>query len=192
MKIGVLKPNDSRDLRSTIHPETIGKLSNIEALNISFEHGVGAGMSISDDVFAALRANPQTRLEIIQQSDFIFIQDILSNEELSSLKSGTTLVGIVSPFSNKEFIQGCASKKINLVSMEFVPRITRAQKMDVLSSQANLAGYVAVLSASSHFHSALPMMMTAAGTLKPAKVFIIGVGLLDYKLLQLQKDLVQK
>ena len=96
MKIGVLKPNDSRDLRSTIHPDTIGKLSNIDGLNISFEHGVGAGMSISDDVFVALGAHPQTRLEIIQQSDFIFIQDVLSNEELSSLKSGTTLIGIVS------------------------------------------------------------------------------------------------
>jgi len=192
MKIGVLKPNDSRDLRSTIHPETIGKLSNIEGLNISFEHGAGAGMSISDDVFVALGANPQTRLEIIQQSDFIFIQDVLSNEELSSLKSGTTLIGIVSPFANKEFIQGCANKEINLVSMEFVPRITRAQKMDVLSSQANLAGYVAVLSASSHFHSALPMMMTAAGTLKPAKVFIIGVGVAGLQAIATAKRLGAK
>jgi NAD(P) transhydrogenase subunit alpha len=128
MKIGVLKPNDSRDLRSLIHPETIGKLSDLEGLNISFEHGVGAGISISDEVLVSLRAHPQTRLEIIQQSDFIFIQDVLTSDELSSLKSGATLIGIVSPFANKEFIHDCASKKINLVSMEFVPRITRAQK----------------------------------------------------------------
>ena len=83
---------------------------------------------------------------------------------------------MVNPFSNKELIEGCASRKINLVSMEFIPRITRAQKMDVLSSQANLAGYVAVIEASRHLSTALPMMMTAAGTLKPAKVFVIGVG----------------
>ena len=83
---------------------------------------------------------------------------------------------MVSELSNKELIEGCASRKINLVSMEFIPRITRAQKMDVLSSQANLAGYVAVIESSRHLSTALPMMMTAAGTLKPAKVFVIGVG----------------
>ena len=89
---------------------------------------------------------------------------------------GATILGMVNPFSNKELIEGCASRKINLVSMEFIPRITRAQKMDVLSSQANLAGYVAVIESSRHLSTALPMMMTAAGTLKPAKVFVIGVG----------------
>ena len=83
---------------------------------------------------------------------------------------------MVNPFSNHDFIKECAKKNINLVSMEFIPRITRAQKMDVLSSQANLAGYVAVIESAKHLSTALPMMMTAAGTLKPAKVFVIGVG----------------
>ena len=83
---------------------------------------------------------------------------------------------MISPFSNQQLIEECAQRNINLVSMEFIPRITRAQKMDVLSSQANLAGYVAVIESAKHLSTALPMMMTAAGTLKPAKVFVIGVG----------------
>merc|ERR1711965_340224 len=82
----------------------------------------------------------------------------------------------MNPFSNSSMINLCADKNINLVSMEFIPRITRAQKMDVLSSQANLAGYAAVLESANYLATALPMMMTAAGTLKPARVFIIGVG----------------
>jgi len=92
------------------------------------------------------------------------------------MKSGACLIGMVNPFANQELIQACAKHKINLVSMEFIPRITRAQKMDVLSSQANLAGYAAVIESAKHLSTALPMMMTAAGTLKPARVFVIGVG----------------
>jgi NAD(P) transhydrogenase subunit alpha len=96
--------------------------------------------------------------------------------ELELIKNGSTILGMVNPFSNEKLINECSRLNINLVSMEFIPRITRAQKMDVLSSQANLAGYVAVLESAKHLSTALPMMMTAAGTLKPAKVFIIGVG----------------
>ena len=92
------------------------------------------------------------------------------------MKKNSTILGMINPFSNQELIDTCCKSKVNLVSMEFIPRITRAQKMDVLSSQANLAGYVAVIEAAKHLSTALPMMMTAAGTLKPAKVFVIGVG----------------
>ena len=92
------------------------------------------------------------------------------------MKKNSTIQGMINPFSNQELIDTCCKSKVNLVSMEFIPRITRAQKMDVLSSQANLAGYVAVIEAAKHLSTALPMMMTAAGTLKPAKVFVIGVG----------------
>ena len=92
------------------------------------------------------------------------------------MKPGSTVIGMISPFANKDMLVKLASANVNVVSMEFIPRITRAQKMDVLSSQANLAGYVAVIEAAKHLKMALPMMMTAAGTLKPAKVFVIGVG----------------
>ena len=100
----------------------------------------------------------------------------LNKEEVELMKKNATILGMVNPFSNQELIETCYKSNINLVSMEFIPRITRAQKMDVLSSQANLAGYVAVIEAAKHLSTALPMMMTAAGTLKPAKVFVIGVG----------------
>ena len=97
-------------------------------------------------------------------------------DEIQLMKSNSTLLGMVNPFSNQDLIIKCANKNINLVSMEFIPRITRAQKMDVLSSQANLAGYAAVIESAKYLSTALPMMMTAAGTLKPARVFVIGVG----------------
>ena len=96
---------------------------------------------------------------------------------------------MVNPFNNKKLISLCAELKINLVSMEFIPRITRAQKMDVLSSQANLAGYVAVIESARNLSTGLPMMMTAAGTLKPAKVFVIGVGVAGLQAIATSKRL---
>ena len=109
-------------------------------------------------------------------SDLIITNQALNNEEIGLMKKNSTIIGMVNPFNNKDLINKCSKLNINLVSMEFIPRITRAQKMDVLSSQANLAGYVAVIESSRNLSTALPMMMTAAGTLKPAKVFVIGVG----------------
>lgn len=192
MKIGIIKPKDSRDLRSSVHPETIDKLLNLDEIEIAIQTEMGLGISVTDDIFKSHGATIKSRPEILQSSDFIFIQDILSEDELSRVPQGTTLVGTINPFANKSFIQKCSQQKINVASMEFVPRITRAQKMDVLSSQANLAGYVAVLSAANYFHSALPMMMTAAGTLKPAKVFIIGVGVAGLQAIATAKRLGAK
>ena len=123
---------------------------------------------------AGLCAAP--RSECISKSDLIITNQALGFEEISLIKSGSSLIGMVNPFGNQELINTCAEKNINLISMEFIPRITRAQKMDVLSSQANLAGYAAVIESAKHLSTALPMMMTAAGTLKPARVFVIGVG----------------
>ncbi len=117
-----------------------------------------------------------SRQDCIEKSDLIISLQPLSNEEIGMMKNGSTLLGLMNPFSNLSLLTLCAEKNINLVSMEFIPRITRAQKMDVLSSQANLAGYAAVLESASLLSTALPMMMTAAGTLKPARVFVIGVG----------------
>ena len=92
------------------------------------------------------------------------------------LKNETVFIGLLNPFENREQFKHFADQNVTAISMEFIPRITRAQKMDVLSSQSNLAGYVAVIESAKHLQSAMPMMMTAAGTLKPAKVFVIGVG----------------
>ena len=175
MIISALKSNDPKDQRSPIHLDTLSALINTGA-EIFFEEGIGDGITTTDNEFkkAGLKAAP--RSECISKSDLIITNQALGFEEISLIKSGSSLIGMVNPFSNQELINTCAEKNINLISMEFIPRITRAQKMDVLSSQANLAGYAAVIESAKHLSTALPMMMTAAGTLKPARVFVIGVG----------------
>ncbi len=175
MIISALKSSDPKDIRSPIHPDTISALVNLGG-DIFFEHGIGEGIFTSDKDFENLGLQSTSREECIANSDLVISNQPLSSDEVKTMKSGSTLLGMVNPFSNQELINCCAQNNINLVSMEFIPRITRAQKMDVLSSQANLAGYAAVLEAAQHLNSALPMMMTAAGTLKPARVFVIGVG----------------
>jgi NAD(P) transhydrogenase subunit alpha len=173
--ISALKSNDPKDHRSPIHPDTISALTSLKA-EINFEHGIGEGINTNDSVFENLGLKSFSRSECLEKSDLLITNQPISVEEISSMKKGSTLIGMVSPFANQELINACATSNINLVSMEFIPRITRAQKMDVLSSQANLAGYAAVIESAKHLSTALPMMMTAAGTLKPARVFVIGVG----------------
>jgi len=175
LKVSAIKALDRRDLRSAIHPETIKNLISND-IEVLFEEGIGKGIHIEDKIFEELGAAKVSRLDCLEQANFIMTTGCLSNEDVDSIPSDKNVIGTVNPFENLETIKKFANKKINLVSMEFVPRITRAQKMDVLSSQANLAGYVAVLEASNLLTSAMPMMMTAAGTLKPARVFVIGVG----------------
>ena len=175
MIISALKSNDSRDSRSPIHIDTISTLTNL-GVEILFEDNIGSGIYTSDTDFIDKGIIKASRDECVQKSDLVISLQPLSETELSSMKNGSTLLGLMNPFSNSSMINICAKKNINLVSMEFIPRITRAQKMDVLSSQANLAGYAAVLESANYLSNALPMMMTAAGTLKPAKVFVIGVG----------------
>ena len=175
MIISALKSSDKLDNRSPIHPDTASALIKLGA-EVNFETGIGEGIFASDNIFEDLGLKLLTREECLKSSDLVISNQPLNIDEISLMKTGSTLLGMVNPFSNQELIDSCAKSKINLVSMEFIPRITRAQKMDVLSSQANLAGYVSVLESASLLSSALPMMMTAAGTLKPARVFVIGVG----------------
>ena len=175
MIISALKSIDPKDQRSPIHPDTISALTSLNA-EINFERGIGEGINSDDSVFENLGLKSLSRSECLEKADLLITNQPISVEEISSMKKGSTLIGMVNPFSNQELINTCATNNINLVSMEFIPRITRAQKMDVLSSQANLAGYAAVIESAKHLSTALPMMMTAAGTLKPARVFVIGVG----------------
>ena len=172
MKIAALK---SEDKRSPIHSDTIKSLIDL-GVEIHFEEGIGSGINLNDSIFEELGLFKKSRDECLKNGDLIITNQPLTGSELQITKKNSTVLGMVNPFSNQNFINECAKKNINLVSMEFIPRITRAQKMDVLSSQANLAGYVAVIESAKHLSTALPMMMTAAGTLKPAKVFVIGVG----------------
>ena len=175
MIISALKSNDSRDSRSPIHIDTISALTSL-GVNILFEGNIGLGVYTADEQYIEKGLEKASREDCIKKSDLVISLQPLDKEEISLMKPGSTLLGLMNPFSNIELLNNCAAQNINLVSMEFIPRITRAQKMDVLSSQANLAGYAAVLESANHLSTALPMMMTAAGTLKPARVFVIGVG----------------
>ena len=176
MHIVALKSPDSRDHRSVIHPETIQKIIDLPGVTVSFESGIGNGINISDQTFIDLGLKAGSRDECLSQGNFIITPSPLTIDESTKIQSGSTVLGMLNPFYAGDELKALNQSKINVVSMEFIPRITRAQKMDVLSSQANLAGYAAVLEAAQHLSSALPMMMTAAGTLKPARVFVIGVG----------------
>ena len=176
MHIVALKSPDSRDHRSVIHPETVAKITALKGADVSFESGIGDGINVSDQAFIDLGLKAISRDECLSNGDLIITPTSLTLDESSKIQSGSTILGMLNPFYAGAELKALNQSKINAVSMEFIPRITRAQKMDVLSSQANLAGYAAVLEASKYLSSALPMMMTAAGTLKPAKVFVIGVG----------------
>ena len=176
MHIVALKSPDSRDHRSVIHPDTVKKIIDLPGVTFSFESGIGNGINISDQTFIELGLKAISRDECLSQGSFIITPSSLTIEESNKIQKGSTVLGMLNPFYAVDELKALNQSRINVVSMEFIPRITRAQKMDVLSSQANLAGYAAVLEAAQHLSSALPMMMTAAGTLKPARVFVIGVG----------------
>ena len=114
--------------------------------------------------------------EVLNSSDIIVQLGMLSDDKISIIKENQTLIGVFNPYTNKEKLESLAKKKINLFSLELLPRITRAQSMDILSSQANLAGYKAVIESFANFEKAIPMMMTAAGTVPAAKVLVVGAG----------------
>ena len=178
MIIAALKSPDVTDLRSVIHPETITKLVELEGSSVIFESGIGKGINVSDEALSAVGLKCVSRKECLSLGNLIITPSPLASSEVDQIQSGASVIGMLNPFYAQDELKSLAAAKLNAVSMEFIPRITRAQKMDVLSSQANLAGYAAVLEAAQHLNSALPMMMTAAGTLKPARVFVIGLSLI--------------
>ena len=175
MIIAALKSSNPTDSRSPIHIDTVNRLLDL-GIEIWFEEDIGKAMNIDNKIFEDIGLKKHSRENCLKNANLIITNQALDVSEIKQIKSNSTILGMVNPFNNKELINSCSDLEINLVSMEFIPRITRAQKMDVLSSQANLAGYVAVIESAKQLSSALPMMMTAAGTLKPAKVFVIGVG----------------
>lgn len=182
MKVAILKENKPYESRVAATPETVKKMVEL-GCDVCVQSGAGEAASISDEEFVQAGARLSTiPLEIIADADIVLKlqpservagQDL---DELSLMKEGAILIGMLSPYENAELIQSYAKKKITAFSMEFVPRISRAQSMDVLSSQSNLAGYKSVLDAVSVYGKAVPMMMTAAGTIAPARALILGAG----------------
>jgi NAD(P) transhydrogenase subunit alpha len=180
MQIAVLKERRPGEARVAATPDTVKKLVALGA-SVVIEAGAGAGSSIPDqrykDAGATIAADAAGALK---DADVVFkVQRPLRDgavNELALMKKGAALISALGALQNKEDIAAYAAAGITAFAMELVPRITRAQSMDILSSQANLAGYRAVLEATHIYGRVLPMMMTAAGTVAPARVFIMGVG----------------
>ena len=176
MKIFVPKETDSQETRVGLLPQEVGKLIQLGA-EITVESGIGGPVNIPDTTYQECGAAiSENRVEALSQSDMVLHISLLSVEDVSHLKEDCILLSHLDPFSKPDRVKDLASKKINAISLDMIPRTTIAQKMDVQSSQANLAGYVAVILAAQHQQKIFPMMMTPAGTIPPARVFVIGAG----------------
>ncbi len=176
MKLAVIRERRDAEKRVAASPETVKKLIGM-GFDVQVEADAGMGASIPDDAFTAVGATIKPDLKAtINDADVIFSVQGIEAEDAVLAKKGALQLAVLNPFVEKDRIKAYADAGMMAVAMEFVPRITRAQSMDVLSSQSNLAGYKAVLDAASEFGRAFPMMMTAAGTVAPAKVMIMGVG----------------
>lgn len=163
-----------------------------KGLDVSIEKSFAEHLGSSKKDFEDLGVKVSSRDEGFSNAEIICSVRNISEEELEKIKAGTLLVSFLDPFNEKSLVKKIKEKNISAISMELIPRITRAQKMDALSSQANLAGYSAVIIASQELQKALPMMMTAAGTISPSKVFVIGVGVAGLQAIATAKRLGAK
>jgi len=162
--------------RVAVSPETVKKLAALGA-TVKVEAGAGARSRFSDEVLRAAGAEiAATAADALRDADILLAVRRPQAADIAALKPGALVIAMLDPYGDKGALANLAASKASLFSMEFMPRITRAQSMDVLSSQANLAGYKAVVDAAAMFQQAMPMMMTAAGTVPAAKVFIMGAG----------------
>src|SRR5574338_1280506 len=174
MKIAVLK-EAAGETRCAAVPETVKKFAALGA-EIAVERGAGEGASLSDAEFEVAGARVDSRAEVIGGAGIILCVNGPDPQSLGGVEEGALLVGGLDPMRRREAVDAYASAGLEALAMEWMPRITRAQSMDVLSSQSNLAGYKAVIDAAAVYGRAFPMMMTAAGTISAARVFVMGVG----------------
>jgi len=174
--IGSVKENLDTEKRISITPEIVKKFTNLN-FSVFLEKNYGNHLGIIDEEYknngATLQNSPK---EVLEKSEIVLKVNCPSNDEISLIKNKSILIGQFDPQPNKEKFKKLMEREIKIFSLNLLPRITRAQSMDVLSSQANLAGYRAVIESVEEFNKAVPMMMTAAGTITPAKVLVIGAG----------------
>jgi NAD(P) transhydrogenase subunit alpha len=182
MKIGIPKERRPNEERVAVSADTVKKLAALGA-EVMIETGAGAGSAIPDGAYAAAGARIAVdEAEALRDADVVLkVQRPLTAgeggpDEVGLMKRGAALIGILAPYASKELVAAYAAQGVDAFAMELLPRITRAQTMDVLSSQANLAGYRAVIEAAAVFGRAFPMMMTAAGTVAAARVLVMGAG----------------
>src|SRR3954468_18621802 len=174
MKIAVLK-EPAGETRCAAIPETVKKFVALAA-DVAVESGAGDSASIPDADFQVAGATIGSRADVLKGAGIILAVSGPDAGTLKGAEKGALVVGALDPLRRREAIDAYASAGLEALAMEWMPRITRAQSMDVLSSQSNLAGYRAVVDAAAAYGRAFPMMMTAAGTISPAKVFVMGVG----------------
>ena len=176
MRIGSILENQNFEKRIAITPEIVKKYKSI-GFEVCLIENYGSHLGIKDEQFREMGAQIlKDETEILNSCEIIVQLGILTEDKISNIKENQTLIGVLNPYKNNEQLKNLAKKKINLFSLELLPRITRAQSMDILSSQANLAGYKAVIESFANFEKAIPMMMTAAGTIPAAKVLVVGAG----------------
>ena len=176
MRIASILENQNIEKRIAITPEIAKKYISL-GMSVSLPSNYAAHLGISDNEYydnGVMISKDEN--EIINNADIVVQLGLLSDNKNTLMKENQTLIGILNPYNNESKLKDLVKKNVNLFSLELLPRITRAQSMDILSSQANLAGYKAVIESFTNFEKAVPMMMTAAGTIPAAKVLVVGAG----------------
>ena len=176
MKIVSLSENKNIEKRVAITPDIAKKYKSL-GFEVNLPKDYGLHLGFDNDEYKSQGVNiVENDKDLLVNCDIILQLGLPSDNNLSQLKENQNLIGVLNPFLNKEKLEALSKKKVNNFSLELLPRITRAQSMDILSSQANLAGYKAVIESFAYFEKAIPMMMTAAGTVPAAKVLVVGAG----------------
>lgn len=187
MKIGILKEKKP-EKRVILMPESVKTLIDLKA-ELIVEKGAGSGVHVDDSVYEEVGAKIADRTKVLSESDIILQINPFSVEDIKEIDSSKVLIAQMEPFTNKDLVKTLASKELTTFSLELVPRISRAQSMDILSSMATVAGYRAVLDAAFRLPRFFPMFMSAAGTIKPAKVLILGAGVAGLQAIAIARKL---
>ena len=192
MRIAIPKETHPGECRIPITPDHAKKLVRMNA-DVVIEAGMGAGSGFSDEEYTEAGASiSNDRGELFANSDVLLRLRKPALEEIGQMKRGAIHISYLDPFNEHELVNAFKAAGVTAISMEMIPRTTRSQKMDALSSQANLAGYVMVIEAARQLPRIFPMMMTPAGTLKPANVFVIGAGVAGLQAIATAKRLGAK
>ncbi|HAA16092.1 MAG TPA: Re/Si-specific NAD(P)(+) transhydrogenase subunit alpha [Cytophagales bacterium] len=173
MKIGIVKEDNDR--RVALVPDTVQKLTG-DGHSVLFEGGAGASAYIDDAAYTEAGATAQGRAEVLAQAELVVTLQPLAEADLDAAGEGTAFISMLAPYQDAAVLEPIAARKQTALSMDMIPRSTRAQSMDVLSSMANIAGYKAVLAAAHAMPRYFPMLTTAAGSIPPAKVLVLGAG----------------
>ena len=176
MKIVSILENQNIEKRIAVTPETAKKYISL-GIDVSLQKNYGVHLGFEDNIYKDIGVEIiNSEKDLFDKANIVIQLGLPSDDKLSYLKENQSIIGVLNPYLNKKKIDDLVKKKINNFSLELLPRITRAQSMDILSSQANLAGYKAVIESFAYFGKAIPMMMTAAGTIPAAKVLVVGAG----------------